>query len=256
MKLLWVWISAIILLVGCSSTPAKNSNTTSVKDPEKALNLYVQIAYEHLRRNKFPEARYAINRALEVSDQHWPTYLGLAKINEGEKEFATAEVNYKKASELGGGLEVDFHYGAFLFNQGKYEAACAKFRSVVLDQNYERRSNAYTALARCENKLGNNQAAVDAYNKAILLDKNNSEAYLALASWYQQEKNFPLAWQYFQGFAKLANQGRAGYSAGSLLVGIRLAAMNKAFDQRDKFVAMLDTNFPNSPEYREYHQGR
>jgi type IV pilus biogenesis/stability protein PilW len=253
MKRLLSSIIVLLVMSGCASNSTKTqSKTIANKNPDKYVSTMIQIAYEHLRRGKFPEARHALSRAIDEDDSHWGIYLGLAKVNEGELEDKEAIKNYKKAMELGGGTEAEYHYGAYLFNHGEFDKSCATFANVVENKNYERRSSAFHSLAQCEEKRGNTAKSIEHLNKAAVLDSNNYVARIALAQHYFNVKDFYLGWQNYVVYLELVQQNMAKYSASNVLLGTRLAAMNRQFNTRDHLVNILETQFGNSREAKEY----
>lgn len=226
------------------------------KDLDQAVQTYIQIGYRHFENNNLYQAKQALNEALAIDDEASGAYLGLARVFEVEEELELAEQNFRRAIDTGGGTEAVFQYGVFLYNQQRYEEARDRFQEAAGDAFYERRAQSFEFLAISERRLGRIEAAIDAYQRAIVLDADNPNTRLGLAELRFDQGEAAGAWRAYNGFADLVRDSKADFGPYSLWLGIRIAHANGDDELQSDLAARLSDRFADSEEYRLYQSWR
>lgn len=248
-----VWLLLTFLLAGCSGLSQQpNDNGAS---PEKALEAYSQLGLQYLRAGDTASAKDALQRALEISDDHAGTYNGLALVFQIEQEYELAEKHFRRAVSLDPDSAV-FHnnFGAFLYARGLYEEACVELGRATEDPFYPRRAQAFENLGRCFRMINRKDAALHAFERSLRLGANRPVALLELSDLHLQAGREQEAQQYFDRFSTLIDSRQVEHSAQSLWLGIRLSRLNGNSTRAATYSLLLKNLYPQSAEYALYKE--
>lgn len=238
---LCLWISA------CVTT--SNSSLTDKADPDTAVERYVQLGLEYIRRNDLHRARKHLNRALEINPDDASANASLGLIYHQESELKKAEDLFTKALNSNPNYTPGrTYYGAFLFSQQRYREALKQFEEAANDTRYEGRAQIFSNIALCQIKLENSNAAIDAYLKALQLDRNNGIALAGITELYILNGNFDKAQHYYNRRVRLIREQGIQHTAQSLWQGIRIAHHFKSREQTLGLAYLLNEMYPDSPE--------
>jgi len=249
------YISAILLclciLSGCVTT--SNSSLSKKADPVAAVDRYVQLGLEYIKRDDLSRARKHITRALEINADDAPANAAFGLISHQDGEYEAAENSFLKA------LETDenytrgrTYYAAFLFSQLRYKEALAQFEIAAKDAGYVGRAQIFTNIALCNMKLSNYDAALKAYEKTLRLDRSNGRAISGITELLIQQNDFQRAQQYYNRLVRLIRQQGLQHSAQSLWLGIRIADYFQSEAQVASLVMLLENQYSDSNEYAQY----
>lgn len=243
-----------LTLTGCVTTTTSPFEDT--RDLGQAVETYIQIGYRHIENDNLFQAKESLREALEIDDRAAGAYLGLARVFDLEEDDELADEHFRRAIRYGGETEAEFQYGVFLYNERRYDDARDLFEEVTDDNFYERRAQAFEFLALTERRLENLDAAIRAYERAVVLDRMQVNSYLGLADLrYQQDLAGP-ALEAYNGYVSLVRAGRADYSPYSLWLGIRIAHRTGQSDLQSSLALQLRSRFPDSEEHRLYQSWR
>jgi type IV pilus assembly protein PilF len=243
----------LALLVICAGfTTACVTETQSAYSKEvtnkDAVQSHVNAAMEYLQQGDTENAIRHLKSAHDRDPNSAVVQNGLALAFQmsGEKELA--EQHYKAAIRADDDLTpAHNNYGVFLYSQQRYPEACKQMRKVIEDTLYDGRADAFNNLGQCELRLGNLDAAEEAFSRAYALNRNQVPALLELAAVNLEQGDYTEARNYYEKYRK-----RGAQNARSLYVGIQLADHYDDTDTSASYALALKNMYPTSDEYIRY----
>jgi len=235
------------LLVGCVTT--ETGGFESKKDPKKTLEYSVEAARSYLQQGNYEAAKRHLKTALTIDDRNADVHETLAQVFWRTGEAEQADEHFRRAiSTDGNNSRIRNNYAAFLYDQKRYRDAEEQLVKVSADLMYERRADAFINLGRVQLKLKNYAAAKETLERALLMQRGNSEAVFGLAEVYYQLGEYSKAQQFYAGY----RQQVPTQSAESLWLGIRIGQKFDDHDTVASYALALKNLFPRSEEYLEY----
>jgi type IV pilus assembly protein PilF len=239
---------AILGLAGCVTVD--DGKGPKVAPAEARVQAQLDLARGYIEKREWGRARPALERALELAPSSAEAHVLLAIVSQEEGEAKLAEAEYKRALRY----EPDNaralnNYGSFLYSIGRYADARTELLKAARDVGYSRRAQVYENLGKTELRLGNTEAAEEAFQRALSLDSSLPSATLEMAELAYDRGNFVESQQYYDGYLKLARQ-----NSRSLWLGIRLS---RQFDKQDalaSYALLLKNLYPGTKEYRLYRE--
>ena len=163
-------IALTVLLNGCVTS--SNSTLTSKADPDVAVQRYVQLGLEYIKRDDLHRARKHLTRALEIAPEDASANAAFGLISHQEGDIKTAEISFKKAIASDENYTRGrTYYGAFLFSEKRYKQALEQFEVAANDTAYVGRSQIFTNIALCNVKLNNNEYRLGALRNLVDLNQ-------------------------------------------------------------------------------------
>jgi type IV pilus assembly protein PilF len=240
-------IIGVLLLAACV-TETEHSVYTKEVTTDSAVKSHVDAAMEYLSAGDTENAIRHLKNAYERDPKSPVVHNGLALAFQmsGEKELA--ETHYKAALRVDRKMTMAHNnYGVFLYSEGRYPEACKQMRLVIKDTLYDGRANAFQNLGRCELKLGNVEAAEEAFERAVAINRMHAPAMLELADINMLQGEYVKAQDYYKAYKVMAEQ-----NARSLYIGIQLADYFDEEDKRASYALALKNMYPHSEEYIRY----
>jgi len=242
---------ALFALSGCVTS--SDSALTRRADPEKAVERYVQLGLEYIKRDEYSRARKHLSRALEIDESDPSANAALGLIYHEEGDNVLAEAAFLKALEYDPGFTRGrSYYGAFLFSLKQYQKALVQFEIAATDINYDGRDQVFTNIALCNLKLGNTLAAIDAYDRSLKLNRFNGRALAGVTELYLGQQDYEKAQYYYNRMVRMIRQQGSKHTAGSLWMGIRIARHFDSTDQVENLGVLLKSLYPESDEYAQF----
>jgi type IV pilus assembly protein PilF len=236
-----------LLLAGCVSTQTGGFETK--KDPQKTLAYSVEAARNYMQQGNFEAAKRHLKTALAIDDRNADVHETMAQVFWRTGEIEQANEHFRRAlSQDGNNSRIRNNYAAFLYSQKRYREAEEQLTKVAADLMYERRAEAFINLGRVQLKLKNYAAAKDTLERALLMQRDNSETVFALAEVYYQLGDYSKAQQFYAGYRRQV----PAQSAESLWLGIRIGQKFDDHDTVASYALALKNLFPRSEEYLEY----
>jgi len=238
---------ACLLMVACVTS--STSSLTEKANPELAVERYVQLALEYVKRGELSRAKKHLARALEIDPDAANANAAMALVYSQEGEYLEAERLFKAAlSEAPDYTRGRSYYAAFLYAQKRYQEALAQFQEAVKNTNYDGRAQLYSNIALCHIKLGQPESAIDAYEQTLRLDKVNGRALAGISELYFQLGQYDKSQAYYNRLVRLIRDKGMKHTAQSLWLGIRLARHYGSLEQAKALESLLNELYPHSNE--------
>ncbi|SFX17581.1 tetratricopeptide repeat protein [Marinospirillum alkaliphilum] len=163
---------SLLLLSGCATKPPWEQT-----DPEQQATAYANLGMGYLDEGQPQRALREFRRALEVRPRHPRALHGMALALQQQEEHQLAEDYFKRALRADPTKTVARNnYAAFLFEQSRYDEARRELERAVQDVNYLNRSQLFVNLGYVMLRLDNTTAATDAFNRAVILARNEGRS--------------------------------------------------------------------------------
>ncbi|MFT5211971.1 MAG: type IV pilus assembly protein PilF [Flavobacterium sp.] len=215
-------------------------------DPVKQLEVLVDLGTGYLRNRQFGRAKSNLAKALEIDPKSVAALNAFGLVYQLEGEHALAETYFKRAvaSDATNAM-VRNNYGAFLYQQARYDEAAEQLKVAVDDRLYNRRAQAFLNLGISYLKLDQKAEAEKSLLRSVQLNGREPRALLELADLNFQQKNYVDAQRYYR---QLENSGQT--TSRGLWLCVQLS---RVFDDNNKAAScglVLKNVFPNTHEYR------
>ncbi len=131
------------------------------------------------KKQQYPEAEAAFQKALEINPNSGDAYTGLANVYNAQKKFDLAQQASAKAAELtsssgGGGAEALYNQGVIFWNAGKFAEAKEQFEKTI--QADPSMAMAHYQLGMANLNLGQIPAARAAFEGYLKAEPNGAKA--------------------------------------------------------------------------------
>jgi type IV pilus assembly protein PilF len=250
-------VLCMVLLVGCVTTT--NSRYGNHAKASEALEKYTDLGLVYLQKGDTHEAMRPLRRALELGPQSPDVHAAFAMLFELEKDFLRAENYFNNALSYSSGVNktrIRNNYASFLFKTERLMDACEQLRLASEDPFYERRATVYENLGVCYQRLGLNDNALEAYERAINIDDTRGRAFLEAAYLQFGNDNLDVSGEYHVNFQRLVRDRTASSSPKSLWLGVKLARYRGDQNAEASYELKLRNQFPDSPENKSLLKGR
>jgi Tfp pilus assembly protein PilF len=145
-------VLARIMLARRDLAGAEQVLQSVIDQTPRSADARLALAELYLSLNRLPEAEKALRAALDIDNKNAQAMLGLAAIYSASGRREDAGLIYRQVSGLGDGRYRHL-YGAYLFNEGKREAAIQEFEKLARQSPADRDARsrlvaAYLAVKR------------------------------------------------------------------------------------------------------------
>ncbi len=246
-----IFVGTVLVLAvgGCITQEQKVFNAES--SPEEALEARVALARRYIGEGNWDDAKRNLKLAERIDPQNPEVYEAFALVYQSTGEYELAEESFERAIRLKDPFSrARNNYAAFLYSQGRFEDAEEQLLVVVTDTLYESRPQAFINLGLCQVRLGKEDDARKAFQRALTMDRSNSLAMLELAHIEYNASNFELAERYLENYRRFRRQ----QSSRALWLGIRVAHALQDQDAEASRALALRNLYPQSAEFRAYEQ--
>jgi len=240
-----------LLLGGCVTTTTGGFNPEVSED--EALEDYIQLAIGYYEAGDMAGARRHINNALEIDSRSSEVYNVLALVHQREGDLELADQEFRRAIRLDStNSRARNNYAAFLFDLQRYDDAYAQLEIVASDTTYEGRAIAFENLGRSALRMGNKEAANQAFQRALQLNSNLYVSTLELAQIRFDEGDFQAARTLYNRYLTIKDFYSIPHTPRSLWVGIQVEGHFRNDAAVDGYARLLSALYQDSPEYQLY----
>ncbi|TBU98838.1 type IV pilus biogenesis/stability protein PilW [Stutzerimonas kirkiae] len=213
----------------------------------EARDAYVRLGLGYLAQGDTASAKAPLGSALAIDPGSADAHAALALVFQREMENSLADEHFRAALAHGGDARILNNYGSFLFEQGRYQEAMARFEQASADTFYSERARVFENLGLTALRLGQADQAEAHFQRALRLDSRQPLALLELSQLSFDAGQYVPAKGYYDAFSQLSGQ-----NARSLLLGIRLAQIHQQPEQAAMLALQLQRLYPGTSEYRQY----
>ena len=248
LNLVTICLVCSIFLSACVQTTQFNTPQKKVIDKQKAVESYIALGMAYLQQGSRDSARRNFEKALDIDDGAHEAYNGMGLFYQLTGEVKLAEKSFLRAlREESTFTRARVNYGAFLYTQKRYKQALMLFEQAAKDLSYERRARVLAYVGQTALKLDNKVRAKSAFEHALNVDNSLPLPMLELAQLSFDEKDYALAKQYIDRYAKVSKP-----SPKSLWLGVRIERIFGNKDKEASYAIALKNLHPYSKEYLEY----
>lgn len=224
-----------------------------VADPERAAKARIALAAEFLRQGNLDQAQQSAEKALEAEPRSAEAHNIMALIFQTEgsaRNLAQAEAYFKRALALGrDSPQINNNYGAFLYQQGRYQEAYSYLNRAATTLGYDNRAGALENQGMTLIKLGQPDQAEQSFQQALRIEPALLLARQGMAEILLRRNDVAGASRLY---ADIENAGVADNAPDRLWLGIKLARAQRNVTRQNELVDRLRTRFPVSAEYQKY----
>ncbi|PCI81418.1 MAG: type IV pilus biogenesis/stability protein PilW [SAR86 cluster bacterium] len=259
-KLLRKRLGSVLAVLLVSSTLSNCVTTTTGgfmvdASEERAATDYIQLALAYFDNGDMPGARRHVNNALDIDDRISDAYMVFAMIFEREGDLDLADSNFQRAISLDGdNSSARNNYAAMLFAEERFRESYEQLEKVASDTSYEGRSLAFEGLGRSALRLGRQEVAKAAFQRALQLNENLFIAPLELALIYFDQQDYLGARQYYRNYLTTIQFLQLPHTPRALLAGIQIEGYFENDEFVENFSLVLSTLYPTSPEYQTFQR--
>lgn len=245
-----ITFALMVFLVACAN-PQKAERKVRTHE---AVQNRVAAGMEYLHQGQLNEARQHFSRALERDPSSPVAHNAMALLYKFEGDPEREEHHYKRALRLDKSYTAARNnYGILLYQRGEYEAAKREFEQAANDPKYGARAGAFENLARSQMALGEYEAAISSFQRALRLGQPEGSILPALVQAYLENEQPREAVSYYEQYLQ-QSQGEPSTPA-ALWLAIRMAHYQGQSALQQRYEQRLQ-QFPNSDEYHAWQAWR
>lgn len=251
---LTLFFASLSLIVStCVTTTTGGFNVDASED--RALQDYVQLATAYYDANDLAGARRHLANARAIDDRNSSIHNVEALIYQAEGDLELAEQSFQRALSLDrNNSRARNNYAALLFSLDRYHDAFAELQVVTQDVNYGGRAIAFENLGRAAMRIGREEDAQRAFQRALQLNANLYVSSLELAIFAIDARNWRVATQYFQQYLTTVQFYNVPHTPRALLAGIQIGEQTGNLEWVEDYTLILTTLYKDSPEYVIYQR--
>ena len=222
-----------------------------ISDPERASAVNVQLGIGYLQQGNLELANDKLSKAIRQNPESASAHNAFAILQDRLLQTEKAEYHYKEATRLDPkNSQAANNYGAFLCRHGRELESEKYFMQALKNPLYSTPEFAYTNAALCLLQLGVPEETLQAkeyLRKAIAAKSDFGPALLTMANLLFEEGDYAAAKPYLDHYHLVVRA-----SARSLWLAIRNTLQLDSEGDVGELAQRLETDFPNSPEYKQW----
>ncbi|WP_227818005.1 type IV pilus biogenesis/stability protein PilW [Nitrogeniibacter aestuarii] len=258
-------ILPVVLLAGCNTNPARNTNPNSSADfqrpaserpvttrNQRSAKVHTDLGMAYYSAGRFgvglDEARVALAYDPNYAPAHHLNALLLVSL--GDK--VAAQQAFEQAIRLApGDPEINNSYGWYLCVEKRYNEGMERLAMASRNPYYDAVTRPLTNSGLCLMLQQKYAEAEPFLKRAVAADPNNTQALLNLAAAAFFRENYEAAHAYLNS----AHQ-QGAVSAESLWLGVRIERKRGDKDSEATYASQLKSRFPTSREYQQMIEGK
>ena len=199
-----------------STRRQENAILKAASLPRDLALIHYEVGNYWLIKASYQQARESFERALELSPNHFRSFIGLAQAESAADDAKDVEHLYQKAAELAPGfIEGRILLGDYLAGLEETDAAVAQYRAVI-EQNpdYE---IAHLRLGMTLLQAGKFDQSEPSFERAVELNPSSYQAYYYLGNVWLSRRNLDRAMGFYEESLKyVLNFPEALYALGTV----------------------------------------
>jgi type IV pilus assembly protein PilF len=259
-------IAAALALAACRSTdnrtdsdrnqvgsqPAPQRQPTPASPAERA-RAHTDLGASYLQVGRFAVALQELNEALAADPNFVPAHNSLGLVYMELREDAKAKASFERALRIDpADSDTNNNYGLFLCDRGKPKESIKYFLAALKNPLYSTPEDSFVNAGICSRRAGDLETAQVYFERALAMQPTDGRALLSLTQLHMDRKQYNLARSYLTRHMQSAKNPDAGV----LMLGVRVehALADRAAVM--SYGAQLRSRFPDSPETRQFNEGK
>jgi type IV pilus assembly protein PilF len=255
-------VLATVFLGGCVAHAPDGSDRGAEADssliiaergpPRERARIHTELAAAYYERGNLAVALEEIRIAIAADPSYAPAYNVLGLLHADLKENDQAQLSFERALRLSpNDADINHNYGWFLCQAGREDQSLKYFQAAVRNPLYATPQKTYVVAATCALGKARQSEALDFFERALKFDPVYLPAIMGMANLKFRMGELIDSRNLVARFHKLVEP-----NAESLWLGLRIERKlgNKAAESN--LAARLRRQFPNSPEYLDFQNGR
>jgi type IV pilus assembly protein PilF len=222
---------------------------------ERTANDYIQLALAYFEKNDMPGARRHVNNAFDIDNRISDGYMVLAMVFQREGDLDLADSNFLRAISLDqNNSRARNNYAAMLFSQERFRESYEQLKRVACDTSYEGRSLVFEGLGRSALRLGRQEDAKAAFQRALQLNESLFMDPLELVLVYFDQENYPLVRQYYRSYLTAIAFLQLPHTLRALFSGIKMEGYFQNVEFFENTSLVFTALYPTSPEFQTFQR--
>lgn len=210
----------------------------------ESARIHTELGSAYYANGQLAVALEELTLASEIHPRYAPAWYMLGLVYMDLKEDAEAERAFKKALDLDpASSEARNNYGWFLCQRGRIDEALTQFTIAVKNPRYETPEKAYVNAGLCSRKRGEEEAALDYFERALELAPDHPQALYNAADIHFRRGDVARAKGLMLRYMKTANP-----TPEALWLGVRIERRLGDRTAEDSYAQMLRQRYPEAPE--------
>ncbi len=240
----YLLIALIVIFVSACVSSSRPKQDLS---DEKQASLYLKMGARYLEMGMLTVAKENLETAEEIDPNNANVHNALGALYERMGRLPEAKEQYQEAIELDGtSFSTKNNYGRFLCERGEHDAGIQLLNEVLLMPLNNRKWFAYTNIALCELRKGQQKEAEYNLRSALQINKNYIPALLEMQKISYHSEEYMSARAFLERYL-----GQAKHNAETLWYAVQteraLGDQKKAELYEDKIFSL----FPMSKQARQ-----
>ena len=217
-------------------------------DRQRAVDDFVSLGMAYLQRGNRDASRRNFEKAFDLKPNSKKAHNGMGLLYQLNGEVDLAESSFERAIKIDNDYsQARVNFGAFLYQQQRYQEAFDQFQTASNDLSYDQRALALAYLGRASLQIDNIERAKSAFEHSLNIDNSLSIAQIELAEIHFDRQEYPQAKKYLDQYSATQQS-----SARSLWLGIRIERIFGNKDKEASYALALKNLHPYSNEYLAY----
>lgn len=222
---------------------------------ERTATDYIQLVLAYFENNDMPGTRRHVNNALDIDNQITDCYMLFAMGFQPEGDLDLTDSNFLRATSLDqDNSRARYNYAAMVFSQEHVRESYEQLERVASDASYEGRSLVFEGLGRSALRLGRQEDAKAAFQRALQLNENLFIARLELALVYFDQQDYPLARLYYQNYLTTIAFLQLPHTPRALLASNQIEFYFQNEEFVENFSLVLSARYPTSPKFQTFQR--
>jgi len=244
MKRIIAAISAIALLMGCSSDEAKEESASKLANRVK---VHTELGASYLMHNQLDIARQELERALELDPDSAMANNVMALLQIRLKDDVRAEKHFRRSiSEQPDYSDARNNYAVFLCERNRFDEADEQFRLAIRNPLYKSPDQGNANAGLCRLRAGDPKGSEAYFRAALQSNPRYTVALFQLAKLSFESRQMLSARGFMQRYFEVGRD-----SPEALLLAFRIEKALNAKDGQAKYALRLRGKFPDSSEAKQ-----
>jgi type IV pilus assembly protein PilF len=230
-------------VLGCAS----NNGLRSKPQPERASQINLDLAVDHLRKGNLAQAKEKLDRALQQNPKNAAAHSVAGLLYDRLGDTDKADSHYQRAVSLDAeNSEYKNNYAVFLCQKNRYARGEKLALEAAENRLYKTPEIAFLNAGMCARNGGDLVAAEKHFRSALQVKPRFGEALMQMAEIEHQQKNYMSARAFLERYMEVGRTTPA-----SLWLGVRIERELGNTAVAHHYAQRLKREYPNANQTKE-----